>query len=96
MTPHLVKWNNEFADQGLKVVEIDNGQMDALPELEEHIQQEGIEFPVFHDEQGELCERFGVQAYPTAYLIGRDGKVLWEGHPGDVASHERLIADALE
>ena len=95
MTPHLVKWHNEFAGQGLTIVEIDNGLKDRLADLEEHVRREGTAFPVFHDERATLCDRFGVQMYPTAYLIGRDGRVLWEGHPGDVADHERLIAQAL-
>jgi peroxiredoxin len=95
MTPHLVKWHNEQAGTGLAVIEIDNGERDSLEELKAHIQEAGIAFPVLHDEQGQLCDRFGVQAYPTAYLIGRDGNVLWQGHPGNVADHERLIAQAL-
>lgn len=26
-----------------------------------------------------VSEAFGVQAYPTNYLIGPDGKILWRG-----------------
>lgn len=95
MTPHLVKWHNELSGSGLSVIEIDNGDRDSLEELKAHMQAAGVGFPVLHDEAGQLCDRFGVRAYPTAYLIGRDGQVLWEGHPGNVADHERMISDAL-
>ena len=81
MTPHLVKWHEQFADQGLVVIEIDNGKMDRLEDLREHIAQAGVEFPVLHDGGGRICSDFGVRMYPTAYLIGRDGQVVWEGNP---------------
>ncbi len=96
MTPHLVKWQNQFADRGFTVVEIDNGQKDSLNDLETHAEEAGINFPVFHDQSGKVSGRFGVRAYPTAYLIGRDGNVIWEGHPGDTDNHGRLIEQALQ
>ena len=93
MTPHLVKWHEEFADRGLVVVEIDNGGIDALSDLEEHLHEEGIEFPVLHDAGGRICSQFQVTGYPTAYLIDRDGKVVWEGHPG--GQEVSMIEDLL-
>lgn len=95
MTPHLVKWHDEYAARGLRVIEINNGLMDELADLEDHLAEEGIRFAVLHDTNGEVTGRFGVSTYPTAYLVGRDGKVIWEGHPGDAADHERLIQQAL-
>jgi hypothetical protein len=29
----------------------------------------------------EAADAFGVHAVPTAYLIGRDGRILWTGSP---------------
>jgi peroxiredoxin len=95
MTPHLVKWQTQFADRGFTVLEIDNGQMDSFDALKSHVVEAGITFPVLHDQGGKVCGRFGVRAYPTAYLIGRDGTVLWEGHPGNVDAHEQAIEQAL-
>ncbi len=28
---------------------------------------------------GRNCETYGIRAYPASYLIGVDGKVIWEG-----------------
>jgi len=95
MTPHLVKWHDEYSDRGLRIVEVDNGQMDQLVEVEAHLAEDGIPFPVLHDTRGEVSNRFGILAYPTAYLISRDSQVIWEGHPGDVPDHERMIEAAL-
>jgi len=81
MTPHLVKWHEQYADQGLVIIEVDNGNRDQLDDLMEHVADAGIKFPVIHDAGGRICSDFGTRLYPTAYLIGRDGKVVWEGNP---------------
>lgn len=31
------------------------------------------------------AQAFGVRAYPTMFLVGTDGKVLWKGHFKDEA-----------
>jgi thiol-disulfide isomerase/thioredoxin len=41
---------------------------------------------------------FGVHGVPHAYLIGRDGRILWSGHPMGIGGGKKpadLIADAL-
>ena len=37
MTPHLVRWHDELSQDGLVIIEVDNGQIDSLEELQEHI-----------------------------------------------------------
>ena len=93
MTPHLVKWHESYADKGLVVVEIDHGGIDALADLEDHLRQEMIEFPVLHDAGGRICGSYQVTGFPTAYLINRDGEVVWEGHP--TGQEVKLIEDLL-
>lgn len=95
MTPHLVKWNDTYQAQGLRVVEIDNGDRDSLADLEAHIEEAGVRFPVLHDVGGEVCRRFGISGYPSSYLVGRDGKVIWGGYPMNKSEIERKIESAL-
>lgn len=81
MTPHLVKWHEAFADQGLTIVDVDDGRIDEYSALASHVRELKLPFAVLHDEAGVVTARYGIGAYPTAYLIGADGRVLWEGHP---------------
>ena len=37
---------------------------------------------------------YGVQAYPTNYLIGPDGKVLWRGVGFNEEAIRKALADA--
>ena len=43
-------------------------------------------------EGGSVSEAFGVKAYPTNYVVGPDGKVLYRG----VGYHEEKVRRALE
>ena len=97
MTPHLVKWHQQYNSKGLTVIDVDNGAIDKLPAVEDHVKSERLPFAVLHDTAGATCRTYGVRAFPSAYLIGRDGKVVWEGNPGgDMSALERAIEKALE
>jgi len=96
MAPHLVRWHEQYGSQGLKIIEVDNGNSDSLEELQQHVTSENIPFAVLHDEGGEVCSAYGVQGYPVAYLIGESGKVLWEGIPSfDPDGAEAVVKRAL-
>ena len=96
MTPHLVKWHKRYNSRGLTVIDVDNGEQDTLAAVQAHVRSDGLPFPVFHDTNGATSRAYGVRAYPAAYLIGRDGNVIWEGFPGGaVATIERAIEQAL-
>ena len=65
------------------IIEIDNGAIDSLDEVETHVADRNIPFTVLHDKGGAVCDRYAVRAYPSAYLIDKGGTVIWEGHPTD-------------
>ncbi|MBI3269039.1 MAG: TlpA family protein disulfide reductase [Planctomycetes bacterium] len=81
MTPHLVRWADKYAKQGLVVLDIDNGRNDSPDALREHVQQAKLTFPVAHDVDGKTCEAYAIRGFPAAFLVGVDGKVIWEGFP---------------
>ena len=78
------------------MIYVDNGLTDRLPAAREGIASRGIAYPVFHDTEGKTLLAYGVRAFPTGYLIGKDGRVLWEGNPlGSEAKVEEEIVKAL-
>jgi len=97
MTPHLVKWHERYNSRGLTLIDVDNGAQDPLPAVQAHVKTAGLPFPVLYDAAGATSRAYGIRASPAAYLIGRNGKVVWEGHPGgDISALERAIEKALE
>ncbi len=96
MTPHLVRWHDEYGKQGLTIIEVDNGRSDSLEDLQQHVREERIPYPMLHDEDGAVCQSYAVEGYPVAYLINREGKVIWEGIPSfDPKGAEAVIQSAL-
>tara|TARA_B100000686_G_scaffold339963_1_gene414899 strand:- start:2278 stop:2568 length:291 start_codon:yes stop_codon:yes gene_type:complete len=95
MQPQLVSWHQKWSEQGLVIIEIDNGGIDTLDEVEQHIASSQIPFTVLHDRGGMICNRYSVMAYPSAYLLDKTGKVIWEGHPMDPEAAAGRIEAAL-
>jgi len=81
MATHLVRWDERYRDAGLVILNVDNGDIDSKQKLERHVEEDGLPYPVAWDEAGETCRRYGVQAFPAAYLLDREGKVVFEGLP---------------
>jgi hypothetical protein len=81
MAGHLVRWHEEMADKGLVVVTIEDGRRDDLDSVRRWVEEARVPHPVLHDGAGANVARFEVRAFPVAYLVGRSGKVVWEGTP---------------
>ena len=81
MKPYLVKWDETYRRQGLVVLDIDNGAIDSMQAVRGSVQEGRLDFPVAWDEGGKTCRAYGVRGYPHAFLIGADGKVVWDGFP---------------
>ena len=81
MMPHLVRWQNAYASQGLTILYIDDGRRDPLAHAQQWPLEENVAYHVFHDTGGAANQVYDIKAYPTAYLIDRSGKVVWEGIP---------------
>jgi peroxiredoxin len=70
-----------YGPQGLSVVYVNNGRMAKLDDAKKAIQEQGLRFAYLHDAEGSSLNTYGIRAFPTAYVIDRSGKVVWEGTP---------------
>jgi peroxiredoxin len=96
MQPHLVRWQDTYAAQGLTVLYVANGQRVDAASMQARIRAERLAFPVLHDAQGASTAAYGVRAFPTAYILDRTGRVVWEGVPVfNPQATERAIVAAL-
>ena len=81
MKPNLVRWHKELAEKGLVVIDVDDGSYDTFAELKKEVEEKGEKFATLWDKDAKTCLAYGIQGYPQAWLIGVDGKVVWEGAP---------------
>ena len=95
--PWMNEMQEKYADRGLVIiaVNLDNNLDDAASFLREY----PAKFRIFYDKDRSLAREFEVQAMPTSYLIGRDGK-LADMHLGfkvkQQEEYEAAILEALE
>lgn len=96
MKPNLVRWHEQWAAKGLRIIDVDDGTQDTLEELKASVEKGGYPFPVMWDQGGRTVAAYGVQAMPVGYLVGADGTVLWEGVPNvKIPEIEDLIEKEL-
>lgn len=96
MTSHLVKWDRLYRDQGLTIIDVNEGTIDTQNALTAYVQQHGKSYATLWDEGGKVCRQYAIRAYPSAFLIGVDGKVIWEGFPvPELEQVERLLQQEL-
>jgi peroxiredoxin len=67
----------KYADRGFLVVA---PSLDAEAGVKKFKEKHNItEYPLLSD-AGASAQAYGVKAFPTMFLVGTDGKVLWKDH----------------
>ena len=73
----LAAVDRDYGSRGLRVVAV---SVDAGSErlVRRFVQRESLSFLVLHDQDGAIQKLYRVVGVPTNYLIGTDGRLLWE------------------
>ncbi len=96
MQPHLVRWDRSYRDRGLTIVYVADAARLSPQPLLETMRSEGAQFPLVHDTTSSTTRAYGVRAFPTGYVLDKNGAVVWEGIPHyDPTVPERAIQAAL-
>ncbi len=96
--PHLTELQRKHGKDGLVVVGISQpGRGETLKAVKRFVkrQGDGMSYTVGFDDSGKTQERLmsavGVGGIPYAFLVDRNGKLVWHGHPGDPAMDVTLV-----
>ncbi len=88
---HLDELNAKYRDKGLVVLAVtDEGR--GL--VDKFVGDSGATHPIIIEES-DSAGAFGIDGFPSSYLIDSNGKIAWTGHPAGVqeAEIERLLQD---
>lgn len=77
--PSLKQIAAKYADRGLVVVA---PSLDEIEEVQAMKKSHALNFPLVAGAQGS-ANAYGCERFPTMFLVGRDGRVLWKGHAKD-------------
>lgn len=94
--PWLKEISARYEAKGFKVVTINLDRDRAA--AKKFIEDMKIPFEVFYDSTGALAEKFGIEAIPSSYIYGRDGKLKTEHrgfHPTTAPEMDSLISKLL-
>jgi peroxiredoxin len=83
----------ELRAKGFEIVAVNAG--DPEERIVKYVDENKFTFRIVMGGEGEkytLGKAYGVQAYPTNYIVDADGKIVWRG----VGFNEKALREALE
>lgn len=92
--PDLVDLYNEYHDQGVIFVGMTFDEGDAVRNVERFLEKYNVEWPNAYGAR-EALGAFQIEYFPGYWLIGRDGKVVWNKALQGRVPLKAAIDDAL-
>jgi len=83
--PSLKKWDAQYRDQGLTIIGVHTPELDFerdIDQLRREVAGLGINYPVVTDQDYSTWKAYGVEAWPTLFLLDKQGRVRWT-HVGE-------------
>src|SRR5688500_1277395 len=74
-SPVLIQLHEKFRDRAFQVVSINVDQREALAKANELAGKYSIHYPTIIGSEETMRQFGGVQALPTSFLIGKDGRI---------------------
>jgi thiol-disulfide isomerase/thioredoxin len=97
--PSLKKWDAQYRDKGLTIIGVHTPELDFerdIDQLRREVAGLGIKYPVVTDQDYTTWKAYGVEAWPTLFVIDKLGRVRWT-HVGEgyYDETEAVIKDLL-
>jgi peptide-methionine (R)-S-oxide reductase len=88
--PSVKSWDARYRDKGLTIVGVHTPELDSEKNLE-NVRREvaslGIKYPIVTDNDYATWNAYGVNAWPTIFVLDKTGRVRWT-HVGEGAYDE--------
>ncbi|MCA9004034.1 MAG: TlpA family protein disulfide reductase [Planctomycetaceae bacterium] len=92
--PHMVQVYNKFKDQNVAFIGLTSDSEELLPEIKEWLSDTGITWPNGYGADESLFA-FKAEFIPQVWVIGTDGKIVWNEDSRSDESLEEGIQRAL-
>ena len=92
--PHIVKTYQKFKDQNVAFIGLTSDGEELLPEIRQWLKETGITWPNGYGAIDSLIA-FKAETIPQVWVIGTDGKVVWNVDSEPTESLEQGISRAL-
>ncbi|HEY3579544.1 MAG TPA: redoxin domain-containing protein, partial [Pyrinomonadaceae bacterium] len=88
--PTINKWDAQYRDQGLTIIGVHTPELDYesnVDNLRREVVKLGLKYPIVTDNDYSTWKAYGVEAWPTLFLLDKQGRVRWT-HIGEGAYNE--------
>ena len=88
--PTIKKWDAQYRDKGLTIIGVHTPELDYernIDNLRREVAGLGIKYPVVTDNDYSTWKTYGVEAWPTLFVLDKQGRVRWM-HVGEGAYNE--------
>ena len=97
--PSLTKWDAQYRDKGLTIIGVHTPELDFerdIEKLRREVAGLDIRYPVVTDQDYSTWKAYGVEAWPTLFVLDKQGRVRWT-HTGEgyYDETERVIKELL-
>lgn len=82
--PTVRRLEKQFGEQGVKFFLCHSNAKSDLSEIKTHRREFRIQIPVVLDKDQKIARRLGARVTPEAFLIDRQGKVIYRGRIDDL------------
>ena len=83
--PYVKEWDTRYREKGLTIIGVHSPELDEERVLE-NVRREtaalGIRYPVVTDNDYTTWRAYGVEAWPTFFLVDKQGRIRWS-HVGE-------------
>jgi len=83
--PHLTELQHQFKDRGVTIIGVSKETADIVTPFVEEETAGKMDYTVAIDSEKRVykgyMDAFGVGGIPHAFIVGKDGNLLWHGHP---------------
>jgi thiol-disulfide isomerase/thioredoxin len=83
--PHVRNWDAKYRDQGLTIVGVHTPETDSeylIDNVRREVTSLNIKFPVVTDNDYKTWRAYGVEAWPTVFVLDKQGRIRW-AHVGE-------------
>jgi len=97
--PFVKRWHERYAGEGLVVVAVHTPELSFerdLDRVRRYAREHEITYPVAVDNDFSTWRAFGTRAWPTIYLVGKDGRIRYRRiGEGAYEATEAMIRELL-
>ena len=83
--PTVKKWDAQYRDKGLTIIGVHTPESDLernVDDVRHEVEALGIKYPVVTDNDYSTWKAYGVEAWPTLFVLDKQGRVRWT-HVGE-------------